>query len=66
MKSPHSAPNVAAIWQQGMARRRFLKWSLLGSAGVAAVAAGGFAFLRRSPPVSYTHLRAHEPRHEHV
>ncbi len=49
MKSPHSAPSVAAIWQQGMARRRFLKWGLLGSAGVAAVAAGGFAFLRRSP-----------------
>jgi hypothetical protein len=49
MKKIHSAPIVAATWQRGMARRRFLKWGLLGSAGVAAVAAGGFAFLRRSP-----------------
>ncbi|MGJ3255090.1 MAG: hypothetical protein ACFE0K_02075 [Alcanivorax sp.] len=49
MKSQLQARRVSAIWQQGMARRRFLKWGLLGSAGVAAVAAGGFALLRRSP-----------------
>lgn len=46
----------------GLGRRRFLKWTLLGSAGVAAVAAGGFALLRRSPvdaqplPDHLTHL----------
>ena len=49
MKSQLQARRISAMWQQGMARRRFLKWGLLGSAGVAAVAAGGFALLRRSP-----------------
>ncbi|MED5431374.1 MAG: hypothetical protein VX920_03455 [Pseudomonadota bacterium] len=49
MKSQYQARRISAVWQQGMARRRFLKWGLLGSAGVVAVAAGGFALLRRSP-----------------
>lgn len=43
------ARRIQRIWQQGVARRQFLKWGLGGVAAVAAVAAGGFAILRRSP-----------------
>ena len=49
MNSQFQARRVAAFWQRGMARRRFLKWGLTGAAGVAAVAVGGFAVLRQSP-----------------
>lgn len=45
---------VAAI-----GRRRFLKWSLVGGASLAAFAAGGFALLRRSPLDD-------EPRPDHL
>lgn len=43
------ALRVAAALQQGVTRRRFLKWTLIGTTGMAAVAAGGFALLRQSP-----------------
>ena len=49
MTPQHRARHVAAVWQRGLSRRRFLAWTLAGTAGVAAVAAGGFALLRRSP-----------------
>ncbi|MFP1684268.1 gluconate 2-dehydrogenase subunit 3 family protein [Alloalcanivorax sp. C16-1] len=49
MTPQHSARRVTAVWQRGLSRRRFLTWALAGTAGVAAVAAGGFALLRRSP-----------------
>ncbi len=49
MNSHLQSRRISAVWQQGMARRRFLKLGLFGVAGVAAVAAGGFALLRRSP-----------------
>ncbi|WP_232802463.1 hypothetical protein [Alloalcanivorax mobilis] len=45
----HHARQAAATLQRGVTRRRFLKWTLIGAAGAAAVAAGGFALLRRSP-----------------
>ena len=40
---------VTLTLQRGLARRRFLKWSLLGITGAAVVTAGGVALLRRSP-----------------
>ncbi|EKF75133.1 hypothetical protein A11A3_05554 [Alcanivorax hongdengensis A-11-3] len=48
MNSVSPARQVSRTLQQGFGRRRFLKWTLMGGAGVAAVAAGGFALLRRS------------------
>ena len=44
-----TARRLSSAFQQGVTRRRFLKWGLVGSAGVAAAAAGGFALLRLSP-----------------
>lgn len=49
MNSQIQAHRISKLWQQGMARRQFLKWGLGGVAAVSAVAAGGFALLRRSP-----------------
>lgn len=53
MTQPHreqqNARRIAASLQRGVTRRGFLKWTFAGSAGVVAVAAGGFAWLRRSP-----------------
>ncbi|MDX1803317.1 MAG: hypothetical protein R3292_04495 [Alcanivorax sp.] len=66
MDTVTSSRQVTHTLQQGMARRGFIKWSLLGVAGAAAVTAGGFAMLRRSPldrqpvPSSITGLSASE------
>lgn len=49
MNSQYQARQVTQIWQRGLARRQFLKWGLAGVAAASAVAAGGFALLRRSP-----------------
>ena len=49
MNSQFQARQIQQVWQRGMARRQFLKWGLGGVAAVTAVAAGGFALLRRSP-----------------
>ncbi|KGD65675.1 hypothetical protein Y5S_00899 [Alcanivorax nanhaiticus] len=49
MNSQSQARQIQRVWQQGLARRQFLKWGLGSVATVAAVAAGGFALLRRSP-----------------
>lgn len=49
MNSQYQAGRIQRVWQQGLARRQFLKWGLGGVAAVTAVAAGGFALLRRSP-----------------
>lgn len=43
------AHQASARLQQGIGRRSFLKWGLLSGAGVATLAAGGVALLRRSP-----------------
>lgn len=45
---PHHVSSTLATWQQGFGRRRFLKGLFLGSATLAAAAAGTFAVLRRS------------------
>ncbi len=49
MTQQQTARRLSAALQQGVTRRRFLKWTLVGGAGVAAAAAGGFALLRLSP-----------------
>lgn len=48
-KEQQNARRIVASLQWGVTRRRFLKWAFAGSVGVVAVAAGGFAWLRRSP-----------------
>ncbi|KAF0805447.1 hypothetical protein A6D6_02253 [Alcanivorax xiamenensis] len=49
MTQQHSAPPGLEWLQQGLARRRFLKWTLAASAVMVGTAAGGFLWLRRSP-----------------
>lgn len=49
MTEQQDARRIAASLQRGVTRRGFLKWTFAGTAGVVAVAAGGFAWLRRSP-----------------
>ncbi|MQX54139.1 hypothetical protein [Alcanivorax sediminis] len=49
MNSQFQARQIKQIWQRGVARRQFLKWGLGGVAAATAIAAGGFALLRRSP-----------------
>ncbi|MZR61917.1 hypothetical protein [Alcanivorax sp. DP30] len=66
MNSQLQAQKIQHIWQRGIARRQFLKWGLGSVAAVTAVAAGGFALLRRSPrdemtpPDWVSHLSATE------
>lgn len=49
MTQQYSAPPGPEWLQRGLARRRFLKWTLTASAVMAGAAAGGFLWLRRSP-----------------